>query len=139
MSGGGERAARRALELVGTPFHHQGRAAGVGLDCIGMVVLALREGGLVVRDRLDYSQRPDGKALREALLGHGACEVGDLTLAEAGDVLLFRYDGQPQHVALALGGGRMAHAFAPACGVVATEIGRYWERRLVGVFRLPLD
>lgn len=127
-----------ALAQVGTKFHHQGRAAGVGLDCIGLVVCAARLVGWRVTDRTDYGRRPDGRALIEGLRAHGGVEV-EVEEIEAGDILVFRYDGQPQHVAVALGDGRMVHAFAPAGRVVETEIGLYWRRRLVAVYRMPLD
>ena len=121
-----------ARACLATPFHHQGRKPGTGLDCIGLVVVALRAAGLAVRDRIDYGRRPDGKSLTEALIAHGARQVGDIA---AGDILLFRYDGQPQHAALATSADAMIHSFAPAGKVVETPIGSYWRRRLVGAFR----
>jgi NlpC/P60 family putative phage cell wall peptidase len=122
-------AARRCL---GTPFHHQGRQPKFGIDCIGLIVVALRATGKAVEDYSDYNRRPDGKSIVEALENHGAQMAGAI---EAGDVLLFRYDNQPQHVALATGKDRMIHAFAVAGEVVETIIGDYWQRRLVGVYR----
>ena len=32
-----------ARAAVGTPWHHQGRVAGLGLDCIGLLVHVARE------------------------------------------------------------------------------------------------
>lgn len=32
-----------ARKRIGTPFKHQGRKAGVGLDCIGLVVDVFKE------------------------------------------------------------------------------------------------
>ncbi|MDD3287432.1 MAG: NlpC/P60 family protein [Alphaproteobacteria bacterium] len=122
-------AARRCL---GVPFHHQGRQPEFGLDCIGLVVVALRAVGADVRDQLDYSSRPDGMKLVDALIEHGAVKVGDISPA---DVLLFRYDNQPQHVALATSGDTMIHSFAPAGRVVETFIGDYWRRRMLGSYR----
>ena len=122
-----------ARACLGTPFHHQGRAPGVGLDCIGLIVVALRAIGVKVQDRTDYGRRPDGRSLAAALTAHGAELVNDI---QAGDILLFRYDGQPQHVALATSPDTMIHSFAPAEAVVETPIGDYWRRRLVGVYRL---
>ena len=124
-----------AKACEGTPFHHQGRAPGLGLDCIGLIVAALRAIGVAVDDRTDYRPRPDGVSLIAALEAHGARRVETI---EAGDVLVFRYDQQPQHVALALSGERMVHAFAPAGKVVESEIGAYWKRRLVAVYRFDL-
>ena len=127
-----ERMIAAARACLGTPFHHQGRAPGVGLDCIGLVIVALRAVGITVRDRADYGRRPDGKSLVAALQEHGAKQVAEIN---AGDILLFRYDGQPQHVALATGADTMIHSFAPAGKVVETNIGSYWKRRLTGVYR----
>jgi NlpC/P60 family putative phage cell wall peptidase len=121
-----------ARTCLGTPFHHQGRKAGVGLDCIGLIVIALRAAGFAVHDRADYGRRPDGKSLMAALKEHGAQPASSIA---AGDVLLFRYDGQPQHAALATGPDRMIHSFAPAGAVVETALGDYWRRRLVGIYR----
>jgi NlpC/P60 family putative phage cell wall peptidase len=122
-------AARAALN---TPFHHQGRVAGVGLDCIGLVIVALQATGMTVHDRTDYGRRPDGHSLVTALKQHGAQRVDEI---QAGDILLFRYDQQPQHVALATSRDTMIHAFAPAGKVIETNIGDYWRRRLTGVYR----
>ena len=123
-------AARRCLR---TPFHHQGRTPQVGLDCIGLIVVALRAVGRVVVDRTDYGPRPDGQGLVRAITAHGGVETDSLA---AGCLLLFRYDHQPQHVALATSPTTMIHSFAPAGKVVETEIGDYWRRRLVGIYRV---
>lgn len=128
-----EKAITAARACLGTPFHHQGRAPGVGLDCIGLLVHALGAAGLRVRDQIDYSRRPDGKSLIAALDAHGAQKVSEI---KAGDILVFRYDRQPQHVAMATSDATMIHSFAPAGEVVETSIGDYWKRRLVGIYRL---
>lgn len=124
-------AARRCL---GTPFHHQGRQPGVGLDCIGLIIAAMSAAGLPVQDRQDYGHRPDGQSLVAGLLAHGAIPVHNIRPC---DILLFRYDQQPQHVALAINDTLMIHAFAPAGRVVESSLGDYWRRRLLGIYRLP--
>ena len=134
MTSKNEQMIEAARACLHTPFHHQGRAPGVGLDCIGLVIVALRSAGRYVQDRTDYSRRPDGKSLVAALEAHGAQRAEAI---EPGDVLLFRYDRQPQHVALATGPGTMIHSFAPAGKVVETAIGDYWRRRLTGIYRFP--
>jgi len=125
-----------ARACLGTPFHHQGRMPGVGLDCIGLVIVALRETGMDIRDRSDYGRRPDGTSLVAALEQHGATRVDEM---KAGDILVFRYDRQPQHVALATSGDTMIHAFAPAGKVVETMIGDYWKRRLTAIYRFSFS
>lgn len=124
-----------ARACVGTPFHHQGRLAGVGLDCIGLVVIALRAAGVKIDDRLDYGVRPDGASLIKAIEDHGGHAVHGI---EAGDVLVIRYDQQPQHVAIATSSDKMVHSFAPAGKVVETTIGPYWRRRIIGTYYFDL-
>lgn len=38
-----------ARSWLGTPFQHQGRLKGVGVDCIGLVIEVYREAGLLTR------------------------------------------------------------------------------------------
>jgi NlpC/P60 family putative phage cell wall peptidase len=124
-----------ARACLGTPFHHQGRSPGLGLDCIGLVIVALKAANIPVSDRTDYSRRPNGSSLVAALEAHHAQPVIDIG---PGNVLLFRFDKQPQHVALATSATTMIHAFAPAGQVVETSMDDYWKRRLTGIYRFPL-
>lgn len=124
-----------ARRCLGTPFCHQGRVVGVGLDCIGLVVVCYRSAGFTVSDTLGYGRRPDGVSLCAALVAHGGSLVEDV---QPGDVLVFRYDGQPQHVGLATDATHMIHSFALARRVVETRLGSYWQRRLVGIYRFSL-
>lgn len=131
---------QRMIEAVkaclGTPFHHQGRIPLIGLDCIGLVIVGLKAIGWPVQDQKDYAMRPDGKSLIRALEQHGAKKVEK---TKAGDVFVFRYDNQPQHVAIALSEDELIHAFAPAGGVVRSKIGSYWKRRMVARYRFDLE
>ena len=74
----------------------------------------------------------DGAPVVVTALSDGRFAV---TAIQPGDVLLFRYDNQPQHVALATDTDRMIHSFAVAGEVVETIIGDYWQRRLNGIYR----
>lgn len=121
-----------ARGCIGTPFHHQGRQKGAGLDCIGLVIHALSEGGMDIADNLDYGRSPQAGKLEEALLAHGFFEV---TEQQAGDVLLFRILRSPQHVGLAATESRFVHAYAPLGRVIETELGPLWQRRLCGIYR----
>ena len=128
-----ERMIATARNCVGTPFHHQGRNAKAGLDCIGLIVQALKEASVEVQDQTDYARDPDPAVLLAALTAHGFVKVDEV---EAGDVLLFRFARSPQHVALAISSTRMIHAYAPLKRVVEIEIGNSWQRRLCGIYRL---
>ena len=39
-----------ALAWTDTPFHHQARLKGVGVDCVGLVIGVARELGLIAPD-----------------------------------------------------------------------------------------
>ncbi len=127
-----EKIASAALGCRGTPFHHQGRVRGMGLDCIGVVVHALKAAGIEVNDATDYSRSPENGRLEQSLIDHGF-EKADAI--QAGDVLLFRFNQQPQHVGVAVSDARFVHAFAPAARVVETGLGEIWQRRLVAIYR----
>lgn len=69
---------------LGTRWRHQGRLPGVGLDCVGLVVVPAGRVGLRVADSLDYGLRPDGRlrAMVEA-------QMDPSPDPRPGDVLLF--------------------------------------------------
>ncbi|HVY12829.1 MAG TPA: NlpC/P60 family protein [Alphaproteobacteria bacterium] len=122
-----------ARACLGTPFHHQGREALMGLDCVGLVAHALRAAGRPVDDRTNYSRQPDVKQLMLALSMHGFKRVEEIA---PGDVLLFRFNRQPQHVALAISETQIIHAYAPIGRVVEAGLSESWLRRLAGIYRL---
>ncbi len=122
-----------ARNCIGTPFHHQGRTAGAGLDCIGLIVHAARVAGMDVEDCTDYGRNPDGIRLLQALNAHGFEKTEQI---QAGNVLVFRFNRFPQHVALATTATAMVHAYAPMGSVVETTIGQSWLNRLTGIYRL---
>lgn len=53
-----------------TPFHHQGRLKGVGVDCIGLVVGVARELGVGIYDEAELARQPREGRLRAALNEH---------------------------------------------------------------------
>lgn len=124
-------AASRAC--VGTPFMHQGRVPHVGLDCVGLIVVALRAAGVCVNDRTDYGLFPHGAMLEEALQRH-ATRMHEAP--RAGDILLFTIKHQPQHVGLQTSATHFIHAYAPQKKVVENSLTALWQRRLHSVYRL---
>lgn len=129
----GERVAACALELVGTPFRHQGRQPGRGLDCVGVVLAALERAGAPFRWPVAYRFDPDPDLLLEALgAGFAPCAV-----PEPGDVLAFRLDGPdsgPKHVGIACGPGRMVHVYGRTSRV-RLESTSSWAPKLHSIWR----
>jgi NlpC/P60 family putative phage cell wall peptidase len=124
--------ARRWLD---TPFRHQGRCLGVGVDCIGLIVGVARGLGLEARDRTDYPRQPDGVHLEAALdtqlrrLAPGRTRPGD--------VLLMRIRRLPQHVGILAEHGTLIHAHSAAGRVVEMRLDERWWDRVVAAYRFP--
>lgn len=129
-----------ARSCLGTPFYHQGRAAGIGLDCIGLVIHAVKHIGIIVCDEQDYGREPQGSKLHAALINHEFIQHQPISADDvaAGDVLLFRFNGEPQHVGIAVSPKAMVHSYAPIGRVVETGLGETWLRRISGIYRHPM-
>lgn len=125
-----------ARSFVGTPYHHQGRLPGVGMDCVGMIVCVARALNLAVEDYTRYSANPDGSLLDrvEASLVRIPTE-----LAIAGDVVMFyiQQPTLPQHLAILSDVG-MIHAFdGGSRRVVEVSLSETWRKRIVAAFKFP--
>lgn len=134
-----------ARRFVGVRFRHQGRAlepGNSGVDCLGLLMavahnlrLQGRRGELLTAfDTADYSKSPDG----DFLLGQLTENLFPATAPSPGDIALFRFDHNPQHLAILTpyiyGGLGMVHAYAPARKVVEHRLDPVWQGRIVKVF-----
>jgi len=121
-------AARRYL---GTPFHHQGRLGGVGLDCIGLLVAVAQDVGVPLADRIDYSRYPDGQTLI------AECEKNlnreEEILPGRIGIFYFKENYYPQHVGIFTPYG-MIHTYTRVRKVVEHVFDSYWEQRLHSVY-----
>ena len=131
----------RARSFLGTPFHHQGRVKGVGVDCIGLVIGVAEELGMPYRDLIGYPRFPDGKTLcREFEKNMQRIAVESL---QPGDVAAFTMGGRdrmPRHagiVAQKNGARTMIHTWASTRCVVEHTIDEKWVRRLCAGFLYP--
>lgn len=125
---------RQARTWLGTPFHHQGRLKGVGVDCAGLVICVAWELGIAGHDITGYGRRPDSREL-ERLCREQMVEV-KLSEARPGDVYLLEVDKAPQHLAFATDVG-LLHSYAPARRVVEHRMDADWAARRVAAFSLP--
>lgn len=118
-----------ARALVGTPFHAGGRCPGVGVDCIGVAVVAAKACGLKHRDVTAYPLRPNGQLPREL-----AAQLIRAERREPGDILLMAFDDVPHHVAV-YAGATIIHAYAQARKCVEQPWAKYWGDKVRGVYR----
>jgi len=124
-----------ARRYLGTRFKHQGRVPGQALDCAGVVVCAARELGLGFYDVADYPRLPQGDALRRHLLSAGLAPIAPHR-ARPGDVLLMRFERDPQHLALMTDRG-IIHAHLRLRGVVEHRLDDWWQGKIIAAFQFP--
>jgi len=120
-----------ARECLGTPFRHQGRLATVSLDCIGVVIHVAQRLGLPHVDHFGYGRNPSG--ILQAALDAQIC-LQAVAVAQAGDVLLMRFDADPQHVGICTGEG-LIHSYSAIGQVVEHHLDDDWRARVVKIYR----
>lgn len=123
-----------AREYLGTPFHHQGRVRGVGIDCVGLVVCSCWNVGIPVHDCTTYPRVPDGTLLQHFQDEPEFVPVDDAI--EPGDLLLFwiRQPGVPCHVGIRTDVG-VLHTYEHVGRVVEHGLSEWWSKRIHSVWR----
>jgi len=120
-----------------TPFHHQGRLKGVGVDCIGLVVGVARELGVEIYDEAGYGRQPQEGRLRAALDEH----LQRAPALSPGRVVLMQWDVDPMHVGILAshpaGGLSLIHAYAKSRKVVEHALDDVWQARIAAVYLFP--
>ena len=141
----GERAARAAMEWIGTPYRHQASRRGAGADCLGLIRGIWREVVGTEPEQppaysMDWSEPAREEVLWQAALWH--LRPKPAAEAEApGDVLLFRMraGSVAKHLGLTGRIGARAsfiHAYS-GHGVVESPLSTPWRRRIVARFTFP--
>lgn len=123
-----------ARECIGTPFIHQGRVLGVGLDCAGVVVHIVKSLGLPYNDIQGYPDRPFKGMLENTLNNEPSLIKVSKTEMRAGDILLFSIARHPQHLAIYTGES-IIHAYSTAGKCIEQPIGA-WVKKLISVYRV---
>lgn len=124
-----------ARACIGTPFRHQGRIQGVGLDCAGVVVQVAQTVGCSVLDESGYGPYPANGQLEQALDEQpDLLRVPDLADRLPGDVLLMRFASEPQHLAI-LAEETIIHAYEAVGQCCEHRLSDVWAARIVRVYR----
>lgn len=132
-------AARRYMDAR---WKHQGRRP-TAMDCLGLVVLSLRDIGVEVEDRQGYGRTPYNHQLAASLRAHFGEPVDDL---QPGDIVTMSWAGEEHHVAIVGDhpeGLSLIHALINAPGggrVVEMRLSPDYRARVVEAFRpeMPL-
>lgn len=136
-----EQVVAAARSWIGTPFMHQGRLKGVGVDCIGLVIGVGRELGMCAPDFdvTGYARDPDGRSLMR--LSHQYMTQIPKEAMHLGDVVVVRFGDHPQHFGVlgdyAHGGLSIVHAASKRGAVVEQRLMFSPAMQFVAAFRLP--
>jgi len=140
-----EQIVAQARTWLKTPFHHQGRLKHKGVDCIGLIVGVMNElelsddtgRFLSSYDVSGYSVTPDGYSLKAALDKH--FQIVPIDEICPADILLFRFNKNPQHVAFvtdrADGAIGILHCYSTSNYVVEHILDKSWRRLIVAAYR----
>ena len=122
-SASGQAVANIAASMIGNPYVWGGTAPG-GFDCSGLVQYAYRQAGVSVA-RTSQAQAGNGYAVN----------LGSL---QAGDILLFSYNGSIDHVGIVTdSSGNFVHAANPSMGVCRGNVYDSWYKSVcVGARRI---
>ena len=118
-----------ARSCVGTRFRVQGRVPGVGLDCLGVVIIAGLGAGVRLPDAADYLLRGAGVLRLDARIAEAMLRVDR---AGAGDVMLFEPGPEMRHLGVWTGVS-VIHAHAGLRRVVEGPVDPAWT--LIGIYR----
>jgi cell wall-associated NlpC family hydrolase len=128
---------REARKLIGTPFVHQGRAPGAGIDCGGLVVVVADVCGYESKDVPPYSGQPESVDTEAALAEF--CDEIHVDAAEPGDVVTFlgsNYGSKKAtHMAILSDRG-MIHAWDTARRTIEHAVTKGWQARIHKAFRM---
>jgi len=123
-----------ARECLGTPFRHQGRTVGHGLDCVGVAIHVARRLYLSHEDSKGYGRNPTDGLLQDALEAQICLERVALVEWESADLLLMRFDIEPQHVAIWTG-ETIIHAYAQSRKCVEHALDDVWRSRICRAYK----
>ena len=141
---------KQARTWLGTKYHHQGRlkqsaTCTGGVDCIGLVIGIINELNicddqrclLSKYDRLDYSMSPQSTKLAECFGLY--LDLVDLAEMIPGDILLFKFWQEPQHVGIVsgypTGGLGLIHCHSSSGCVVEQPLSDTWQRMITHIYR----
>ena len=123
-----------ARELLDMPFRHQGRASSGKTDCAGVICHVAEAHGLPYADQTNYPRMPGSGRLEAALDEQPCLTRVPVSTRQAGDVLLMKFAGDPQHLAI-FTGSTIIHAYETVGKVAEHRLDEAWERRIVRVYR----
>lgn len=127
----------KAREYIGTPFRHQARLKGVGVDCGGLMVCVVRDLKGSSYDFIQYPRQPGMWLLDHLRAGYYEIPVSE---AVPGDAVVFwiRHPEIPAHVGILSDRG-VIHSHDGILRVTEQCLDGFWEERKMAAFDLTKE
>lgn len=130
-----------AVTWIDTPYHHQARVKGVGVDCAQLVAAVYEEvSGKQVSIPQDYSPEwhlhNKEEKMIDILLGLG-CVEKDVKDTQPGDILCFKFGRVCSHLGIMLHANMFVHARVDQGKTVVNTLSGDWAERHIRTFSFP--
>jgi len=130
---------RLALECAETPYRHQGRLLGIGMDCPAPYCYVCEKLGIPYADEMGYSRTPFDGRMMQILDDQPSLEAVPKDHMQAGDVLCMRIKSAPQHMAIHIGKvgdhDYILHGSSEHGKVAVHRLCDLWGARIMKVYR----
>ena len=130
------------MEWVGTPYHHQARVKGVGVDCAQLVAGVAEN----VFPRLKPINTPvysvewhmhNREEKMCDLIESFKCERIELADMIPGDILTFKFGRVQSHMGILINDGQFIHARLDVGKVVINQLSGTWLEHLGRAYKFP--
>lgn len=127
-----------ALSWKGTPWHHNARVKGQGVDCAQLLVAVYHAVGLIELPQLENYPRDWHLHKQEPKFLNYLLGYADRTEQWAlGNVAMFQYGRHASHAGIIVGEQKICHAWIDVHEVTVTDLTNApMASRLVGIYQL---
>jgi cell wall-associated NlpC family hydrolase len=129
---------QEAMTWLGTPWHHQARVKGAGVDCGQILAAVFEDAGILPHVEpgdypQDFMMHRDEERFRQTLEAYASKVESDPL---PGDIVLYRYGRVISHGGIVVAWPQIVHSYAPAGEVVLddAEANQDLAPRFMGVW-----
>lgn len=136
-----EQLLRAVQDMIGIRWCDWGRSPSTGFDCVGLLIWAYGQCGIVPRDWRPPTYCIAGGLLDSDLLPRALADLGFSAADEMmpGDVITFRVPRTVWHAGIVLDRERFAHAMRGYGVIISMMADPTWARRRATIWRPPWD
>lgn len=130
-------AVKEALTWLGTPYHHQGRIKGVGVDCGTLICEVYEKVGLMNHlDPRPYPQDWHLHQMGERYLEHVKSVCFEVEDPQPGDIVLYKVGLCASHAGIVIEWPMIIHSFLKSGVILQDGTKGSMARRIVGFYRM---